>query len=87
MEASELVLRYGRPSVCLEGREIEDVASLAWQLMSTLKRRFESTLLADPGPAVLLVDSCDGTPLVTRKRLRRKTELLDVVRSQRSTGE
>ena len=56
MEPSELVLRYGRPSVCLEGREIEDVASLAWQLMSTLKRRFESTLLADPGQAVLLVD-------------------------------
>ena len=87
MEACELVLHFGRPVVRLEGRDSEDVAALAWHLFEALKTKFSCAMMSDPGQAVLLVDSCDGTPLLTRKRLTSKTQLLDIVRSQRSAGE
>ena len=87
MSASELVLHFGRPSVHLEGRDSEDVVALAYHLHTTLKSKFYNVLLSDPAQACLIVDSCDGTPLITRKRLRCKTDALGVIRSQRSTGE
>ena len=68
MTASDLVLHYGRPGVCLEGRDIEDCRALAWQLERATRAKFLGVLASDQDQAAMIVDSCDGTALVSRKK-------------------
>lgn len=62
MAAAVLVLHLGRPSVNLEGRDGEDCAALACHIDAALRERFVTTVREDPGQAMLIADSCDGTP-------------------------
>lgn len=87
MDASDAVWYYGRHGVDLSGRDAQDCAGLASLLFSTLKEHFLVTLSEDPQQAVMIIDSCDGTPLTTRRRIFKKCGELEVIRRQKSTGE
>jgi hypothetical protein len=87
LDSSELVLHYGRPGVLLQGSEVQECVALSYHVSNLAKTRFVDTLLRDEGQAVMIVDSCDGTPLITRNRIREKAGELEVIRRQKSTGE
>lgn len=83
----QLVVTFGRPAVALEGRDAETCQALAALLSEALRSKFLGLLAEDTEQAVLLVDSCDGTPVTTRRRITKKSADLDIVRSQRLTAE
>lgn len=85
--AQELVLTFGQPAIALEGRDGETCQALAALLSDMLRGRFLRVLGEDTEQALLLVDSCDGTPLTTRRRIREKCGDMDILRSRRMTAE
>lgn len=58
----ELAVEFGRPAVALEGRDAETCQALAALLSEALRSKFLGLLAEDSEQAVLLVDSCGGTP-------------------------
>jgi len=87
MEASQLLLSFAAPSLCLEKRDLDKVHKLAAILVFFLAARARRFILQRLHQPLLVQYSSDVTPLTTRERFKQAFQGLHVERSGRQLKE